>query len=234
MNLPRFLGRMFSLASRRRWHARRLRGRAIAAPLLAYLDSELPDRRLPWSAASYLALDLETTGGDPVHDDILSFGWVALDGPEIRLSTARHHLVRPRRALNEASVTIHRITDDRAAEGQPLRAVLTEFLKALEGRVLIAHYSPTEIGFIDAACRACFGGAFLPPVVDTLDLARREATHHPSGSLRLPALRARHHLPRYPLHHALSDALAAAELFLAQAEAASANRTRRLAELCLE
>lgn len=233
MILPRFLDRLFSLPTRRRWQARQLRGRPTAAPLLAYLDSPLPDRQLPWSAANYLALDLETTGGDPERDDILSFGWVALDGPEIRLSSATHQLVRPRRALNEASVVLHRITDDRAAEGRPLRAVLQDFLAALPGRVLIAHYSPTELGFIDAACRACFGGAFLPPVVDTLDLACREPVPHPAGSLRLPALRARYHLPRYPLHHALSDALAAAELFLAQAEAASARHPKRLGELCL-
>lgn len=233
MILPRFVDRLFSLATRRRWQVRQLSGRATAAPLLTYLDSPLPDRRQPWSTANYLALDLETTGGDPGHDDILSFGWVALDGPEIRLASARHHLVRPRRALNEASVVLHRITDDRAAEGQPLRAVLEDFLAALHGRVLIAHYSPTELGFIDAACRACFGGAFLPPVVDTLDLARRMAAQHAPGSLRLGALRARHHLPRYPLHHALSDALAAAELFLAQAEAASTGRPSRLGELLL-
>jgi len=35
------------------------------------------------------------------------------------------------------------------------------------------------------------------------------------------------------MHHALSDALAAAELFLAQAEAASTNRPARLGDLLL-
>jgi signal-transduction protein with cAMP-binding, CBS, and nucleotidyltransferase domain len=97
------------LSWRRRWQARRLRGRAAAAPLLAQLDAPLADPRQDWRSARYLALDLETTGGDPQRDDILSFGWVGLEGPEIRLDGARHRLVLPRRALNEASVTIHRI-----------------------------------------------------------------------------------------------------------------------------
>jgi hypothetical protein len=138
-----------------------------------------------------------------LRDDILSFGWVCLEGPEIRLDSARHRLVLPRRALNEASVTIHRITDDRAAAGEKLRSVLTDFLAELQDRVLIAHYSPTELRFIDTACRACFGGAFLPLVIDTLDLGRRTRVGQAPGSLRLPALRARHHLPRYAMHHAL-------------------------------
>lgn len=218
----------------RRWQRRRLRGKAAAAPLLAYLDSPRPPPVEDWRTARYLALDLETTGGDPARDEILSFGWLCLDGPEIRLASARHRLVRPRRALAEANVGIHRITDDQAAAGEGLRTVLSDFLTDLQGRVLIAHYSPTEVGFIDAACRACFAGRFAPPVIDTLILARRAAAEHPPGSLRLGALRARHHLPRYPLHHALSDALAAAELFLAQAEAATARGRTRLGDFLVD
>lgn len=230
----RLLDRFLSLATRRRWQARSLHGKPESAPLLAYLNSPLPAPSKDWRSAKYLALDLETTGGDPVRDDILSFGWVCLEGTEIRLASARHRLVLPRRALNESSVTIHRITDDRAATGEELQRVLGDFLNDLQGRVLIAHYSPTEVGFINAACRNCFGGAFLPPVIDTLILARRASSEHAPGSLRLAALRARHHLPRYPMHHALSDALAAAELFLAQAEAATARGKSTLGDLLLD
>lgn len=218
---------------RQNWQIRRLRGKAEAAPLLAYLESPQAQHGLDWREARYLALDLETSGGNAGRDDILSFGWVCIEGPEIRLDSARHRLVRPRRNLTEANVSIHRITDDRAAEGDALRKVLTDFLADLQGRVLVAHYSPTEVGFIDAACRACFGGRFRPPVIDTLILARRSITTPTPGSLRLASLRARHHLPRYPMHHALSDALAAAELFLAQAEVASASGKGRLGDLLL-
>jgi len=228
MKLPAFLAPLEDA-----WLRRRLRGCPEAGPLLAYVDSPRPARNLDWRQGRYLALDLETTGGEAGRDDILSFGWLCLDGPEIRLASARHRLIRPRRSLSEENVSIHRITDDQAAEGESLRVVLADFLADLQGRVLIAHYSPTEVGFIDAACRACYGGRFRPPVIDTLILARRAAANPNPGSLRLAALRARHHLPRYPMHHALSDALAAAELFLAQAEAASARGRRRLGDFLL-
>lgn len=228
--LARLLSPFLPPAARRRlWHSR-----LPASPLKNFLAAPPPDRNADWRAARFLALDLETTGGDPARDDILSFGWVCLEGEEIRLATARHRLVQPRRALNEASVTVHRITDDRAAQGEPLETVLRDFLADLAGRVLIAHYSPTETGFVNAACQACYGGPLLTPVIDTLALARAEQVVHAPGSLRLGALRARHHLPRYPLHHALSDALAAAELFLAQAHAQSRGGQLSLGRLLLD
>ncbi|HOL64791.1 MAG TPA: exonuclease domain-containing protein [Accumulibacter sp.] len=223
----------FGLHLRRRWQGRALRDQAAGQPLLAFLDAPLPVWQQDWRLADYLALDLETTGSDPSRDDILSFGWVCLSGSEIRLATARHRLVQPRRALDEQNVGIHRITDDRAASGESLRAVLRDFLADLQGRVLIAHYSPTEVGFLNAACRACYGGAFLAPVIDTLQLARQDRELAAPGSLRLPALRRQYHLPRYPLHHALSDALAAAELFLAQASALSSRAPLSLSSLLL-
>jgi len=56
-------------------------------------------------------------------------------------------------------------------------------------------------------------------------LARRamERRQQPfrARDLRLFNLRASHHLPRYPAHNALSDALATAELFLALAAEAN-------------
>jgi DNA polymerase-3 subunit epsilon len=233
MNPLALLAPFVGMATQRRWAAAALERRPDSAPLAAFLRAPLPDKRGDWRTADYVALDLETTGGVAGKDDILSFGWLCLAGEEIRLASARHRLVRPRRALNEESVTIHRITDDRAAHGEALRAVLAEFLADLAGKVLIAHYTPTEIGFLDAACRACYGGRFIAPAIDTLVLARRAQQHAPPGALRLGALRAHHRLPRYPAHHALSDALSAAELFLAQAHERAQGRPLQLGSLLL-
>jgi DNA polymerase-3 subunit epsilon len=55
--------------------------------------------------------------------------------------------------------------------------------------------------------------------VDTLALQQRLLPgHHRAvdGSLRLDVVRRTYGLPRYTAHHALTDAIAAAELFLAQ------------------
>ena len=79
--------------------------------------------------------------------------------------------------------------------------------------------SMVEHGFFDQACRRLYGQPLLVRVADTQVLARRALDRgnqsYGGGDLRLAALRSRYHLPRYPAHNALSDALAAAELFLA-------------------
>lgn len=204
---------------RRRW----LLARAPAGPRRDFLAVPWPPGGLPCAAARYLALDLETTGGDPQQHEIVSLGWVCLDGPRIDLGSARRRIVRIAGAMSAESATVHAITDDEAAAGVPLDAALRELLAALAGRVLIAHYAPTERGFVDAACRRLLGGGIAIPAIDTLDIARRlmpPGQAPAPGSLRLGALRRRYGLPRYPAHDALSDALAAAELFLAQLAAA--------------
>lgn len=206
-----------TLDLRRRWYQRRV----PAGPLRDYLASPLPAPSLDYRQVTFLALDLETTGLDPKKDGILSFGYLSLHGNRIDLASARHRLVLTDRAIPEASAVIHQITDDEAATGAPLEEVLAEFLTELKGKVMIAHHSIIEETFIDLACRRLFGGPLIVPIVDTQAVAlrtfQRRQMVFKGSDLRLHALGARYNLPRYAAHNALSDALAAAELFLAQA-----------------
>lgn len=200
---------------------RSLLRKAPAGALRDYLSVPFPSRRSDWREVPFVALDLETTGGDPERDEIVSFGWVCIDRESIVLSSARHRVLRLRGEMSPTSAVIHSITDDESAAGAPLEAVLSEFLGVLAGRVMVAHYTPTEVGFVAAASRQVFGAEILTPAVDTLTLAtaaaRREHRRPARGELRLGNLRRRYGLPRYPAHNALSDALSAAELFLALA-----------------
>ncbi|MCB1907490.1 MAG: 3'-5' exonuclease [Rhodocyclaceae bacterium] len=200
---------------------RRLLKKAPEGPLRDFLAVPFPARRSDWRKVPFVALDLETTGGDPQRDEIVSFGWVCIEKERIVLSTARHRVLRLRGDMSPESAVIHRITDDESAEGAPLDVVLSEFLAVLAGRVMVAHYTPTEVGFIAAASRRVYGAEIVTPAVDTLALATTAAqleNRRPvRGEFRLGNLRRRFGLPRYPAHNALSDALSAAELFLALA-----------------
>jgi DNA polymerase-3 subunit epsilon len=185
----------------------------------------------------YLAVDLETTGLDVKRDHILSVGYVALRGNRIDLATARHRLVYTTRAIPEASAIIHQITDDEAAGGERLKSVLADLLVALTGKVMIAHHAAVERGFLAGACERVFGAGLLMPIIDTQALARRGFERRHVGfrgsDLRLHALGERYNLPRYAAHNALSDALAAAELFLAQAAHRDAGKGAPLREFLL-
>jgi DNA polymerase-3 subunit epsilon len=201
---------------RRRYALRR----APKGPMRDYLRTPFPKRTTDCREVGFLAIDLETTGLDPRRDDILSVGYVITQGNRIDLSTARHRLVRTARAIPEASAIIHQITDDQAAQGGLLDDVLAELLEALAGKVMIAHHATVEKGFLADACQRVYGVGLPVLTVDTQAVARRvfERRHIPfkAADLRLHALSERYDLPRYSAHNALSDALAAAELFLAQ------------------
>lgn len=176
-----------------------------------------PDDRTTLDVLPLLALDVETTGLSPVSDRLLAVGWVPVDGTRIDLSGARRYVVR-RDDPGEA-VTIHGLTHDDLEEGLPLVEVLAELRVALSGRVLLAHYAPFDRAFLDAAFRAVGERPELPPDVCTLELQRRLLTRHgevPRGALRLWRARERHGLPVAKAHDALGDALACAELYLAQ------------------
>ncbi|MCG6941849.1 MAG: 3'-5' exonuclease [Thiohalocapsa sp.] len=201
---------------------RRLRLRRLGdCPLRDYLATPFPRPGLDYRDARYVAVDLETTGLDARRDQILSIGWVLVDGNRIRLGSARHRLLRVAGAIPADSAVIHQITDDEAARGLELSAALPELLADLAGRVLIAHHARVELGFLGRACKRLWGKGLLVRAIDTQAVARRllERRQIPfkASDLRLHALCERYNLPRHGAHNALSDALSAAELFLAQA-----------------
>ncbi len=204
------------LELRRRWWRQRARG-----PLRALLAAPCADPAADWRRVEYLVLDFETTGTDPGRDEILSAGYLGIRDAAACLDTTRHRLVRPTGDLVARTVVIHGITHDLAAEGLAADDVIGELLEALAGRVLVGHHVATEVAFLSRACRTLYGAPFVGPVIDTLALefaAMRRAGLRPRrGDLRLGGARARRGLPRYRAHNALLDALATAELFLAQA-----------------
>jgi DNA polymerase-3 subunit epsilon len=223
----------FTLDARRRWRLRR----TPPGPLHDYLARPFPPPGSDYRQVEYLAIDLETTGLQPKRDHILSVGYLVVRGDRIDLGSARHRLVHTERAIPEESAVIHQITDDQAAGGAALKGVLTELLAELAGKVMIAHHARVERGFLNLACERLLGGGLLVPVVDTQAVARRTFERRQvafkGSDLRLHALGDRYNLPRYGAHNALSDALAAAELFLAQAAHREAGKGAALREFLL-
>lgn len=184
----------------------------------------LPGPRCPVRDLPLLALDLETTGLDPARDEIVAVGLVPVDGTIVQLSGAWGEVVRPssERGVGQSAI-VHGLTDDALAGGSGLGDVVTGVLEALRGRVLLAHHTAIEVGFLIRACRRLqVAVPDVRVVVDTVRLQRRvlgrgrTLGHGHDDELRLGAARAHFGLPAYPAHDALTDALACAELYLAQ------------------
>ena len=214
MNLADLL---FRSPERRR---RRLASSHPTGPLGAYLSRPLPSDKVTIQDLEILSLDLETTGLDVCKDSILSVGYTLVRGGRVVLSESGHHIVRTDAPLPRESVVIHKISDDQVREGQELVDVLGELVPKLAGRALLAHFSRIERRFLEAATQEIWGVKLPLVVIDTLEIERRKlgrvqsevAPHY----LRHFNCRDRYGLPRYRAHNALEDAIATAELFLAQ------------------
>jgi DNA polymerase III subunit epsilon len=197
--------------------------RAAPGPLRDYLAVPAPDLQTPLADLRLLAVDIETTGLDPRRDRMLSIGWLPVDGGRIELGGAGRVVVRDTGGAAGVgqSATVHGLTDDRLAGGVPVEEAVARLLDALAGRVLLAHFAQIETGFLAAVCERAWGAGMPCVVVDTFELERRVVAggwgaEPARGALRLWTARERRGLPVYRAHEALTDALACAELYLAQ------------------
>jgi DNA polymerase III subunit epsilon len=185
----------------------------------AYTRTSPPGRDVPWRAAEFCVVDLETTGLDPATDEMISFAALQIANGRLRLGDARYQHIRPRRMPDADTIRIHGLRSGDLAGAPPLSAVLDGVLEALTGRVLVAHIAEIERRFLDAALHQ-HGLRLLNPVVDTAALAaelfRRRGEPPPDANALSPLARTLG-LPVHRPHHADGDALTTAQVFLALA-----------------
>ncbi|WP_370459608.1 exonuclease domain-containing protein [Paraglaciecola sp. L3A3] len=215
------LDNLFGFEARRK----RLLKKVTNGPLYDYLSVPFPSKETCLSDLPILSVDFETTGLNAVTDKLLSVGFVRIDKRQIKLKSCYHQIIDTKDRLAAENVIIHQITDQQKSQGKPLRVVVEALLDEMAGRVMLVHFARIETQFLKQACLELYGVA--PPfmVLDTLAIAKRKLDQrdiaYDPQELRLPALRHKHHLPNYFAHNALNDAVATAELFLAQQKIAA-------------
>jgi len=211
------------------WPARmaELAEKARNPALKAFYQAGVVAAGTPISEVPLLAMDFETTGLDPDRDEVVSIGLVAMSLERVRMSDSHYWVLKPRADLRHESVVIHGITHSEVESAPDLKTIRRELLKLMSGRIMVVHHKGIERNFLDAAFRRRIGEGIEFPCIDTMELEAR-LHRRPVGlidrlrgqkqrvSIRLPESRERYHLPHYPAHNALTDALACAELLQAQ------------------
>jgi DNA polymerase-3 subunit epsilon len=190
-----------------------------------------------WREATLWALDLETTGLDPKSARILSVGMVPIREGTIRWGEHWYSLVRPE-TIDQATtdaIRVHEILPDELAEAPSVEEIVPAVEARLRGAVLLVHWRALDV----AVLRRELARAGLewprPRVVDTADLLarldRRRRLLEPHAEplpTQLGAARDALGLPPHVEHHALHDAQATAELFLALAARLNLRTLRQL------
>jgi DNA polymerase-3 subunit epsilon len=176
-------------------------------------------RRLPWRAARFLVVDVETTGLDPSRDEIVSFAALPVEGARIVLGDTVAGLVRPKLAPPPRSVEIHGLRTADLADAPDAAVALAPLAGALRDRLPVAHSAWVERAFLGPPLRSL--GTRLPrTIVDTallwrlLSITRGDGD---PGTVSLGALAAELGLPVHRPHEADGDALTTAQAFLALA-----------------
>jgi len=183
-------------------------------------DCGLPPLGSDWRKQSFLVCDGEMSSLDEREGELLSLGWVVVENGAIALGSARHYLLKAHNTVGH-SARIHHLRDCDLEAGQAAGEVLDTFLAAAAGRVLVFHNAALDTAFLNQLTLRLYGAPLLLATADTLLLEQarlhRADAFIQGDDLRLHACRARYNLPDYPAHNALVDALATAELFIAQA-----------------
>ena len=150
----------------------------------------------------YVAFDLETTGLSSANDRIIEIGAVIMkNGEELdRFQT----FVDPQRPLEKKIVELTGITDEMLRGAPGIEEVLPKFLEFIGGRVLVAHNSDFDTGFIRAEC----GRQGLPytyTAADTLILSQNMLPQ--LNKFKLDIVSNALSLPDFNHHRAADDAV---------------------------
>ncbi|MBV8479670.1 MAG: GIY-YIG nuclease family protein [Actinobacteria bacterium] len=200
---------------------------ALARSLLS--DVVEADARLAWSGdavglatplgaglrlehATYVVVDLETTGLRPGSAQICEIGAVRVRGLE--LAEEFQTLCNPGMPLGPGVSALTGLNDRKLRGAPPPTRAVQQFLAFAGDAVLVAHNARFDLAFLDRETVRLTGSRLAAPVVDTVSLARRLlAGRVPRASLSQLAWFLGTSVQ--PCHRALPDAQATAEVLLA-------------------
>jgi DNA polymerase III epsilon subunit family exonuclease len=169
--------------------------------------------RLALAELPYTVFDTETTGLDPAGgDEIVAIGAVRVARGRIVRDYVFDCLVDPRRDIPALATRIHGIDAAQVAGCPGIESALPALKRFAADSVLVGHNVAFDLRFFELKAAAS-GTVFDMPVIDTLLLAsivdaRDDADHTLEGLAR------RYGIGEARRHHALSDALVTAQVFL--------------------
>jgi DNA polymerase III epsilon subunit family exonuclease len=187
-----------------------------------------PGHGLLLEEATYVVVDLETTGLRPGTSQICEIGAVRVH--RLELEREFQTLVNPGRSLESGAATLTGLRDAQLRRAPTPPLAVQRFLAFAGDAVLVAHNARFDLSFLDRETERLTGSRLAAPVVDTLRLARRllDGRTERAGLAQLA-----HYFgtSAQPCHRALPDAQATAEILLALIGLAQERGARTVADL---
>ncbi len=164
----------------------------------------------PLREATFVVVDLETTGGSHRDCAITEIGAVKVRGGEVLGEFQT--LVNPAQAIPPFIAVLTGITDSMVAGAPRLAQALPAFMDFAQGTVLVAHNAPFDLGFLRSGCEQLGMRWPAPDSLDTARLARRVLTRDEAPDCKLSSLARLFRTTTTPDHRALHDARATVDV----------------------
>ena len=160
--------------------------------------------------STFVAIDVETTGFDVNHAEIIDIGAVRVEGSIITETFSS--LIDPGFFIPDRIKELTGITNAMLVGSPKMREVLPRFMDFIGDSIIVGHHVSQDIKFIDKYTRLYGEGKFRRPYICTLELSRKLLPSLPRHSLKEMADYFSVNYSR--LHRALDDALITAQVFL--------------------
>ncbi len=157
---------------------------------------------------SYVCFDLETTGLDPLYNEIIEIG--ALKVRDGKVAERFMEFIHPQEEISPMITNLTGITNEMVANARPADAVISDFLEFCEDDVLIGHNVSFDYSFMKSGA-SNLGLTFEKFGIDTFKIAQRTLKSLPSKSLS--SLCEYYQIENKAAHRAYYDALATAKLY---------------------
>lgn len=188
-----------------------------------------PGHDLALERATYVVVDLETTGLRPGSSRICEIGAVRVR--DLELAETFQTLANPGMPLGRAVSALTGLSDSALRRAQPASTAVRRFLAFAGDAVLVAHNARFDLAFLDRETERLTGKRLAGPVVDTVALARRVLAGRASRA-SLASLAHFLGTATRPCHRALPDATATAEILLVLIGLAQERGAATVADLC--
>ena len=157
---------------------------------------------------SYIAFDIETTGLNPMENEIIEIG--ALKVRDGRVAERFMDFIHPLSPISPMITGLTGITNEMVTDARSRSQVVSDFLDFCGDDVLIGHNVIFDYSFVK--CSAVQDGlAFEKMGIDTLKIAKK--VHADLESKSLGRLCDYDHIENKSAHRAYHDALATAKLY---------------------
>ncbi|GAA3855035.1 DEDD exonuclease domain-containing protein [Tessaracoccus defluvii] len=183
--------------------------RSVQGMAVRPLQPSFDDLGVPLSEATFVVVDLETTGG-AADSEITEVGAVKVRGGVVLGEF--QSLVRPSSPIPAMIQVLTGITNQMVASAPPASTVLPAFAEFAAGAVLVAHNARFDTGFLRRGYEELGLAWPRPTIVDTVAIARTALLRDEVPNCKLATLARHFGADTEPNHRALSDARATVDV----------------------